>query len=132
MVEESEPAQTETVAVAEEPAMEVEEPSMAMEEAPAMEMMESSADSYTVERGDSLWGISAQDQIYGNPYQWPLIFKANRDQIADADLIYPGQDLAIMRDSTGDEIAAAVEHARNRGAWSLGATEESDLEYLNR
>ncbi|NOR52314.1 MAG: LysM peptidoglycan-binding domain-containing protein, partial [Gammaproteobacteria bacterium] len=47
--------------------------------------------SYVVEQGDNLWTISGQEDIYDNPYQWPLIYKANRDQIRDADLIFPGQ-----------------------------------------
>ena len=38
-------------------------------------------DSYTVVRGDNLWNISGKSSIYGDPYQWPLIYKANRDQI---------------------------------------------------
>ena len=88
--------------------------------------------SYTVVRGDSLWAISGKSQIYGNPYQWPLIYKANRNQIKDADLIYPGQQFRIERNVSQAEINAAINHARTRGAWSLGVVEESDLRYLAR
>jgi nucleoid-associated protein YgaU len=88
--------------------------------------------SYTVVSGDTLWGISARSEIYGNPYQWPLIYKANRSQIQDADLIFPGQNLAIQRDASAAEIDAAVNHARTRGAWSLGVVEASDEAYLAR
>ncbi|GAB4351661.1 MAG: hypothetical protein Kow006_15760 [Gammaproteobacteria bacterium] len=87
---------------------------------------------YTVERGDSLWGISGKDEVYGNPYQWPLIYKKNQDQIKDADLIYPGQEFAIDKFPTQDEVDAAVNHAKTRGAWSIGVVEESDRAYLNR
>lgn len=87
-------------------------------------------DYYTVNTGDSLWRISGYDDIYGNPYQWPLIYKANRDKIKDADLIFPGQTLTIRRDSSEAEIDAAIHHARTRGAWSLGVVEQSDLDYL--
>lgn len=89
-------------------------------------------DIYSVVRGDHLWGISAQSAIYGNPYQWPLIFKANRDKIKDADLIYPGQVFAINRNASQGDTDAAVNHARTRGAWSLGKVEESDKRYLAR
>jgi len=89
-------------------------------------------DSYVVSRGDNLWGISGKSQIYGNPYEWPLIYKANAAQIRDADLIYPGQDLAISRDNSAADVDAAVRHARTRGAWSLGVVEESDRAYLQR
>ncbi len=87
---------------------------------------------YTVVRGDNLWNISAKDSIYGNPYEWPLIYKANADKIKDPDLIYPGQEFGIDRNPSADEVARAVEHAKTRGAWSLGTVEESDLRYLGK
>lgn len=87
-------------------------------------------DSYNVVRGDHLWGISSKSTIYGNPYQWPLIFKANRDKIKDADLIHPGQVFTINRNASQGDVDAAVRHARTRGAWSLGKVEASDTRYL--
>ncbi len=87
---------------------------------------------YTVVRGDNLWDIASYRVIYGNPYQWPLIFRANKDQIEDADLIFPDQVLVIPRDSSASEIEAAIQHARTRGAWTLGVVEESDVAYLSR
>jgi nucleoid-associated protein YgaU len=89
-------------------------------------------DSYAVVSGDTLWGISSMSEIYGNPYQWPLIYKANRSQIQDADLIFPGQNLSIQRDASAADVDAAVNHARTRGAWSLGVVEASDEAYLAR
>ncbi len=86
---------------------------------------------YTVEKGDNLWSISGQSDIYDNPFQWPLIYKANRDQIKDADLIFPGQELEITRGMSDAEIDAAINHAKTRGAWSLGNVEESDQVYLS-
>ena len=85
---------------------------------------------YTVQRGDSLWAISGKAEIYNNPYQWPLIYKANADKIKDADLIYPGQEFSIDRNPSAAEVDAAIEHAKTRGAWSLGEVEESDRAYL--
>ena len=91
--------------------------------------MDSSDSEYTVVSGDNLWDISGKDSVYGNPYQWPLIYKANSDQIKDADLIYPGQVFSIPSASAG-EIDAAVQHAKTRGAWSIGEVEQSDQDYL--
>ncbi len=88
------------------------------------------ADTYAVEPGDSLWRISGKDEIYADPYQWPLIYKTNRDKIQDADLIYPGQVLDIDRNASASEIDAAINHAKTRGAWSIGDTEQSDRDYL--
>jgi len=87
---------------------------------------------YTVSRGDSLWSISGDSSVYADPYQWPLIYKANRNQIKDADLIYPGQALDIDRSASSADIDAAVSHARGRGAWAVGVTEDSDRAYLAR
>ena len=90
------------------------------------------ADSYTVVRGDNLWNISGKSDIYGDPYQWPLIYKANRSQIKDPDLILPGQNFDIDRNASSSEIDAAINHARTRGAWSVGDAEQSDLDFLAR
>lgn len=46
---------------------------------------------YTVVRGDHLWGIAKKKEHYANPFAWPIIYKANRDQIKNPDLIYPKQ-----------------------------------------
>ncbi|WP_156894329.1 Ig-like domain-containing protein [Rhodobacter xanthinilyticus] len=43
----------------------------------------------TIEKGNTLWAIAGQ--TYGDPYLYVRIFRANRDQIRDPDLIYPGQ-----------------------------------------
>lgn len=49
------------------------------------------AGAHTVVEGECLWMIAGME--YGHPYyyKWPLIYNANRDQIKDPDLIYPGQ-----------------------------------------
>lgn len=87
---------------------------------------------YTVASGDSLWSISGKGAVYGNAYQWPLIYKANKGSIKDADLIYPGQNFSIDRNASSADIDAAIAHARTRGAWSVGIVEESDLKYLGQ
>ncbi len=99
-------------------------------EAPAPVAETASSDTYEVVRGDNLWDISAKPSIYGNPYEWPLIYKANSDKIKDADLIYPGQVFTINTSPSAAEVDAAVRHAKTRGSWSLGVVEESDMAYL--
>jgi len=42
-----------------------------------------------VQPGNSLWRIARQ--LYGEGVQYTVIYEANRDQIRDPDLIYPGQ-----------------------------------------
>ena len=94
--------------------------------------MGAGATSYSVVGGDNLWDISGKDDVYANSFQWPLIYKANRDKIKDADLIYPGQVLDIDQNASSSDIDAAVNHAKTRGAWSVGETEQSDSDYLAR
>ena len=98
--------------------------------APAPEPKAPANDNYEVKRGDNLWGISAQPRIYGNPYAWPLIYKANSAKIKDADVIHPGQNFDINRSASTGDIDAAVRHAKTRGAWKLGVTEDSDKAFL--
>lgn len=49
------------------------------------------SDLITVERGDTLWGLS--EEAYGDGEDWPKIFEANRATIENPDLIFPGQQL---------------------------------------
>ena len=88
--------------------------------------------SYTVVSGDNLWNIASSSSIYGDPYKWPLIYKANKSKISDADLIRPGQVFDIDQSPSSGEVSAAVNHAKTRGSWSVGAVEASDTAYLSQ
>lgn len=52
---------------------------------------------YTVARGDSLSKIAKK--VLGDANRWREIFDANRDQIANPDLIQPGQVLKLPADA---------------------------------
>jgi purine-binding chemotaxis protein CheW len=47
----------------------------------------------TVRRGDSLWTLARRYR--GDPYRWPVLHRANADQVPDPDVISPGQRLRI-------------------------------------
>ncbi|MCX8044596.1 MAG: LysM peptidoglycan-binding domain-containing protein [Desulfobacterota bacterium] len=66
---------------------------------------------YCVKRGDTLMSIARKKEIFNDPALWPLIYKANRDQIRDPRIIYPGQVLTIPHDSTSQEMAEARKQA---------------------
>ena len=66
---------------------------------------------YIVVKGDTLWDISGTGSGYHDNFQWPLIFKANRDQIVDPDLIYPKQEFCIRQDFTEQDIKKARKDA---------------------
>ena len=47
----------------------------------------------TVSRGDSLWRLSQAS--YGAGMRYAVIYKANREQIRNPNLIYPGQVFVV-------------------------------------
>lgn len=51
-----------------------------------------------VQPGNSLWRIARR--VYGGGIKYVVIFEANRDQIRDPDLIYPGQVFVLPRRDT--------------------------------
>jgi len=53
---------------------------------------------YRVKGGENLYTISSHPFIYADGMLWPLIYRANRDQIKNPRQIYPGQILNIPRD----------------------------------
>jgi len=65
---------------------------------------------YTVKVGENLYTIARQPFIYADGMLWPLIYRANRDQIKDPRQIYPGQVLNIPRDISDPD----KEQARTR------------------
>lgn len=69
-------------------------------------------DSYAVLDGDTLWKISARQEVYSDPLLWPLLYRANRDQIKDPRQVYPGQTLEVPRQVDEQEKEEARRQAR--------------------
>lgn len=65
----------------------------------------SAASTYTVKSGDTLWKIA--ETQYGQGEGWTNIWQANRADISEPDLIYPGQKLSISPIS-GEKISAQI------------------------
>lgn len=63
--------------------------------------------SYTVRRGETLPQISARTEIYNDSSLWPIIYRANRDQIRDPKRLWPGQNFVIPRNFSRDEAVEA-------------------------
>jgi hypothetical protein len=70
--------------------------------------------SYTVRRGETLPQISARSEIYNDSSLWPLIYRANRDQIRDPKRLWPGQVFVIPRNFSRDEALEARRYSNKK------------------
>lgn len=62
--------------------------------------------------GENLQDIAARSEVYDDGFLWPLIYKANRDQIKNPKEIFPGQEFLVPRDKSLEEISAARKEAK--------------------
>ncbi len=60
---------------------------------PALSLAQEPERSHTVVDDDTLWDLS--EFYYSSPWEWRLIWNANRSEITDPNLIYPGQVFTI-------------------------------------
>jgi acid stress-induced BolA-like protein IbaG/YrbA len=75
---------------------------------------------------DCLWNISKKPTIYDDPWKWPKIYVANRDQIKNPDLIYPKEVLKVPGNAplNSDENAAAKAYYAKKARMSKSNTGE--------
>ena len=63
---------------------------------PLSELAPNAPERYTIKRGDTLWGLSSM--YLTTPWRWPELWGMNKDQIKNPHLIYPGQELLLVKD----------------------------------
>jgi murein DD-endopeptidase MepM/ murein hydrolase activator NlpD len=88
-----------------------------------------SADSYTVQPGDSLYEIATEHDIDGG---WQALYEANRDVVGDNPrLILPGQELTLSgaavttRSAPAEDTAAPAEEAPAEDTAAQGAASDT-------
>jgi len=69
---------------------------------------------HTVKRGETLPQIAALTEVYGEASLWPLLYRANRDQIRDPRVLWPGQQLKIPRNLDRNDINEARRFSSER------------------
>jgi LysM domain len=62
---------------------------------PLSELAANAPDSHTVQRGDTLWGISKL--FLTSPWRWPELWGMNLNEIRNPHLIFPGQVLVLEK-----------------------------------
>ena len=93
---------------------------------------------HDVVKGECLWKIAANENYYGDPFQWPLIWWENQwteekvqgmskeerfHLIKDPDLIFPGQHFTFSMKPEAADVTKAIDYAKNR----YGLTDWRDI-----
>jgi len=60
-------------------------------------------DTYVVKKGETLWSIAADPQVFGDATKWRRLYEANRDVLKSPDRIRPGMALRIPRGRPHDQ-----------------------------
>ncbi|MBP1727745.1 MAG: peptidoglycan-binding protein LysM [Deltaproteobacteria bacterium] len=72
------------------------------------------AATHTVKRGETLPQIAALAEVYGDSALWPLLYRANRDQISNPAVLWPGQVLRIPRNYDRNDLNEARRFSSDR------------------
>ena len=87
-------------------------------------------DRYTVMPGDTLGGIAARQDVYGDARLWPLLYRANVSQIGPGGLIFPNQVLTVDRKYSQEDVRAITSRPKAANAAVAAVSEKPAVEPL--
>ncbi len=68
-------------------------------------------DRYVVKKGDTLWTIAANPNVYGDASRWRKIYDANRDAMKNTKDLHVGMTLQIPREGMATQASSVEEPA---------------------
>jgi len=92
---------------------------------PLEDLAPNAPDQHTVQRGDTLWGISSM--FLKTPWRWPELWGMNLEQIRNPHLIYPGQVLVLDKSGGRAQLRLAGQGEGIPGTVKLSPRVRSEL-----
>ena len=91
---------------------------------PVSELAPNAPDTYVVQRGDTLWGISGM--YLQRPWRWPELWGMNLQSIANPHLIYPGQTLYLEKVDGRARLRTSAPGAQDGGTVRVSPRTRTD------
>jgi LysM repeat protein len=88
----------------------------------AVQPASQAARTYTVQSGDTLWGIA--QRFLGTGNQWPQIYHQNTAKVRDPNLIYTGQVLDVVRGASASADPAPSSDPPSQGSGSHASSQQ--------